>query len=60
MAERDPIYTAQAHVTGGRREGHARTSDGALEVDLRPPVETDGSGGGTTPEQLFAIGYGAR
>ena len=31
------IYTAQAHVTGGRLEGHGRTSDGALEVDLRPP-----------------------
>jgi lipoyl-dependent peroxiredoxin len=53
------IYTAQAHVTGGRAEGHGRTSDGALEVDLRSPVEMGGSGGGTNPEQLFAIGYAA-
>jgi osmotically inducible protein OsmC len=51
------IYTAEAHVTGGRAEGHGRTSDGALEVDLRLPEEMGGSGGGTNPEQLFAVGY---
>lgn len=51
------IYTAKAHVTGGRAEGHGRTSDGALEVDLRLPPEMGGSGGGTNPEQLFAVGY---
>jgi osmotically inducible protein OsmC len=56
---RRAIYTAQAHVTGGRAEGHGRTSDGALEVDLRAPREMGGSGGGTNPEQLFAIGYAA-
>ncbi len=49
------IYTAEAHVTGGREQGHGRTSDGALEVDLRPP----GGDGGTNPEQLFAAGYAA-
>jgi osmotically inducible protein OsmC len=60
MPERRPIlYTALAHVTGGRAEGHGRTSDGALEVDLRIPTEMGGSGGGTNPEQLFAIGYAA-
>jgi lipoyl-dependent peroxiredoxin len=53
------IYTAHAHVTGGRAAGHGRTSDGALEVDLRAPVEMGGEGGGTNPEQLFAIGYAA-
>jgi osmotically inducible protein OsmC len=53
------IYTAEAHVTGGRQEGHGRTSDDALEVDLRTPTEMGGSGGGTNPEQLFAIGYAA-
>lgn len=53
------IYTAQATVTGGR-EGHARTSDGRLDVDLDVPSEMSGSGGpGTNPEQLFAAGYGA-
>ena len=51
------IYTAEAHVTGGRDNGHGRTSDGALEVDLRLPGA--GGEGGTNPEQLFAIGYAA-
>jgi Ohr subfamily peroxiredoxin len=50
------VYTAKAHVTGGRQHGHGRTDDGVLEVDLRPP----GSGErGTNPEQLFAVGYAA-
>src|SRR5882757_8193162 len=53
------IYAAEAHVTGGRDKGHGRTSDGALEVDLRLPTEMGGSGGGTNPEQLFAVGYAA-
>ena len=53
------LYTAQAHVTGGRVEGHGRTSDGNLEVDLRMPVELGGKGDGTNPEELFAVGYAA-
>jgi lipoyl-dependent peroxiredoxin len=53
------LYTAEATVTGGR-EGHARTSDGRLDVDLDVPSEMGGSGGpGTNPEQLFAAGYAA-
>ena len=59
MPERTPIYTAEAQVTGGRAAGHGRTSDGALEVDLRTPEEMGGNGGGTNPEQLFAVGYAA-
>jgi lipoyl-dependent peroxiredoxin len=53
------LYTAEAHVTGGRQHGHGRTSDGELDVQLRPPRELGGQGGGTNPEQLFAIGYAA-
>ena len=53
------LYTAEAHVTGGRMAGHGRTSDGALEVDIRIPAELGGEGGGTNPEQLFAVGFGA-
>src|SRR5712671_2310659 len=53
------LYTAEAHVTGGRAEGHGRTSDGALEVDLRIPEEMGGPGGGTNPEELFAVGFAA-
>jgi lipoyl-dependent peroxiredoxin len=51
------LYTAEAHVEGGRAKGHGRTSDGALEVDIRPPQELGGEGGGTNPEQLFAVGF---
>jgi lipoyl-dependent peroxiredoxin len=53
------IYTARAHVTGGRANGHGHTDDGALDVQLRSPVEMGGEGGGTNPEQLFAVGYAA-
>jgi osmotically inducible protein OsmC len=53
------LYTAEATVTGGRANGHGRTSDGALELELRTPPELGGEGGGTNPEQLFAIGYAA-
>jgi len=49
------VYTAEATVTGGREKGHGKTTDGALDVQLRPPTE----GGGTNPEQLFAVGYAA-
>lgn len=53
------LYTAEATVTGGR-EGHARTSDGRLDVDLDVPAEMSGTNGpGTNPEQLFAAGYAA-
>jgi osmotically inducible protein OsmC len=52
------LYTARAHVTGGR-EGHGRTEDGVLEVDLGIPEAMGGTGGGTNPEELFAIGFAA-
>ncbi len=50
------LYTARATAHGGR-SGHAVSSDGVLDVDLRPPKEMGGPGGGTNPEQLFAAGY---
>ncbi|MFW0796473.1 organic hydroperoxide resistance protein [Gordonia sp. CPCC 205515] len=53
------IYTAEALATGDGRNGHARTSDGKLDVDLDMPKELGGSGVGTNPEQLFAAGYAA-
>ena len=53
------LYTAEATVTGGRASGHGRTNDGALDVQLRSPKEMGGAGGGTNPEQLFAVGYAA-
>lgn len=53
------LYTAEATVIGGR-DGHARSSDGHLDVDLDVPQEIGGAGGpGTNPEQLFAAGFAA-
>ena len=53
------LYTAEASVEGGR-EGHGRTSDGRLDVELSVPETMGGDGGdGTNPEQLFAVGYAA-
>jgi Ohr subfamily peroxiredoxin len=53
------VYTAEAHVTGGRIAGHGRTPDGVLEVDIRLPPELGGDERGTNPEQLLAVGYAA-
>ncbi|HEY1740968.1 MAG TPA: Ohr family peroxiredoxin, partial [Acidimicrobiia bacterium] len=53
------LYTAEATVTGGRANGHGQTTDGQVDVQLRLPKEMGGEGGGTNPEQLFAIGYAA-
>jgi osmotically inducible protein OsmC len=53
------LYTAEATATGGRRNGRARSSDGAIDVQINPPKEVGGSGEGTNPEQLFAAGYAA-
>ena len=53
------LYTAEAQVTGGRQHGHGRTSDGELDVQIRPPTELGGEGGGTNPEELFAVGFAA-
>lgn len=51
-------YTAKAEITGGR-DGRGTTDDNMLDVSLRAPKEQGGPGGGTNPEQLFAVGYGA-
>ncbi len=53
------LYTAEATATGGR-QGHARTSDGHLDVEIALPPEMGGSeSDATNPEQLFAAGYAA-
>ena len=53
------LYTAEALSTGDGRNGHGRTSDGRLDLDFAAPTELGGSGNGTNPEQLFALGYAA-
>src|ERR1700722_15452146 len=55
----DVKYRPSATATGGR-DGHARTTDGSLNVNLATPRELGGAGGaGNNPEQLFAAGYAA-
>ncbi|RYG87823.1 MAG: organic hydroperoxide resistance protein [Alphaproteobacteria bacterium] len=49
------LYTGKTHTVGGR-EGHTRSDDGQLDVDLSPPGSRRP---GTNPEQLFAAGWSA-
>jgi len=53
------LYTAEALATGEGRDGQARSADGRLDLQLAIPKEMGGSGDGTNPEQLFAVGYAA-
>ena len=53
------LYTAVATATGEGRDGHTRSSDGLVDLDLAVPKEMGGAGGATNPEQLFAAGYAA-
>lgn len=40
-----PIYSAEATVTGGRANGHGRTTDGALDVQLRSQLDVESAVG---------------
>ena len=54
------LYTAVATATDKGRNGHTRTDDSKLDLDLSMPEAMGGPGGeGTNPEQLFAAGYAA-
>ena len=53
----ETVYTAEALSTGGGRNGHVRSADGAIDLDLRVPKELGGAGGAANPEVLFASGY---
>ncbi len=54
------LSTAAATAVGGRN-GHTKSDDGLVGVDLSVPVSMGGPGkpGTTTPEHLFAAGYAA-
>ena len=55
-----PLYTAHGTATGGRN-GHTRSDDGIVDLDLSVPKEMGGPGKPNTgtPEHLFAAGYAA-
>ncbi|MBO4164159.1 organic hydroperoxide resistance protein [Micromonospora sp. MMS20-R2-23] len=59
MISMQVLYTASATATGDGRDGHVRTSDSTLDLDLAIPKEMGGAGGAANPEQLFAAGYAA-
>ena len=55
-----PLFTAHATATGGRN-GHTRSDDGMVDVELSVPKQMGGPGkpDTATPEHLFAAGYAA-
>jgi Ohr subfamily peroxiredoxin len=52
------IYETEVTTLAGRN-GHAKSSDSLLDVDIRIPKEMGGAGGATNPEQLFAAAWSA-
>ncbi|MFV8226721.1 organic hydroperoxide resistance protein [Christiangramia aquimixticola] len=53
------LYKTKVTTYGGRN-GHTRSEDGILDMELRKPKGLGGEGGDySNPEQLFAAGYSA-
>src|SRR6201995_3063790 len=53
------LYTAEVTATNGRN-GHVRSSDGSVDLDLSAPPALGGTAKpAANPEQLFAAGYSA-
>ena len=53
------VYVATAVSTGTGRDGHVETDDGRISLDLAYPKALGGTGAGSNPEQLVAMGYAA-
>ncbi|WP_173917795.1 organic hydroperoxide resistance protein [Halobacillus sp. Marseille-Q1614] len=51
------MFTSHATAKGGR-EGHVKSDDGVIDVNLVMPG-SDSNESGSNPEQLFAAGYSA-
>src|SRR5699024_4715772 len=51
------IFTSSATAQGGR-DGHVKSSNGIIDLNLVNPSENP-SESGTNPEELFASGYAA-
>lgn len=53
----EKLYTAKVSVKGGRN-GHVKSDDGIIDMDVRMPKGLGGDGGEfTNPEQLFGATY---
>lgn len=55
----ETIYQTSATSTGDGRNGHVRSDDGLLDLEVARPPVMGGVGEATNPEQLFAAGYAA-
>jgi Ohr subfamily peroxiredoxin len=53
------LYTAEALAPGDGRDGHVRTTDGEIDLQLSVPKELGGMGQSANPEHMFAAGYAA-
>lgn len=56
--KKQTIYETAVTSSAGRN-GHAKSSDGLLDLDIRFPKEMGGTGDATNPEQLFAAAWSA-
>ncbi|MBR3119453.1 organic hydroperoxide resistance protein [Oceanobacillus profundus] len=54
----DVIFTAKATATNGR-DGHVKSDDGLIDLELVNPASNKDDKQGSNPEQLFAAGYAA-
>ncbi|MBB6448368.1 Ohr subfamily peroxiredoxin [Geomicrobium halophilum] len=54
----DKVFTTKATANGGR-EGHVKSDNGVVDVDLTMPSGDDIPSDASNPEQLFASGYAA-
>lgn len=54
----EKVLTTSAKVSGGR-EGHVKSDNGVIDLDLSMPKGGDIPSDATNPEQLFAAGYAA-
>lgn len=51
------VYIAEAIASGDGRNGHVESVDGRVSVDLALPMAMGGTGAGSNPEQLVAMGF---
>src|ERR1700761_6981197 len=54
----EKLYTAVVTAKGGR-DGHIRSSEGIIDLDLKPPKAMGGQDGYANPELLFAGAWGS-
>ena len=54
----EKLYTAVVTASGGR-EGHIKSADGVIDLEMKKPKEMGGEDGYANPELLFAGAWGS-